>query len=357
MISKVLSVLLAFTFLATQLPAQSQEVSPASSTQIAQAGAPLLYAGDFVVAEDGVIFISDAKDGNIKCYSPEGKLLNVISRRGPGPDELMGPSFCDYRAPYLSVVDVPKFKVLIYERKGRADLAKVAEVPCMVCTSDVILSGKGVLVDAYFHSEDGKFCLTLRGFDDTIKPLLANYRRYGFKSEGEYNTSYLDLSMLTEQRGFLSVLGNRVYFVFDARPIVTSLNLDGSGIATFRALSPNYREPRFNGRIRDAFKAGRGKEMGEERNKVSYITGILTDDGVVGVLFSNYDASSETWKLYLQRYDLAGKFISESLLRDAVNYVNLFKYYFQRESGILYVMAEKYGDETDDYLILGYRLR
>jgi len=351
-----LSAFLFFSFLATFLSGQAQEISPSLVIPVSQSDVPILYASDFAIAEDGVIFIPDGKDGNIKCYEPDGTLLKVVGRRGPGPEELRTPSLCDYKAPFLSVLDF--FKVHIYERKGRADFAKVAEISCMACTSDVILSGKGILVDAYVHNNDGKFSVTLRSFDDTMKCLLPNYRRYGFKSEREHRASYLDLSMLTSQRGHLSVLGDRIYFVFDARPIVTSFNLDGSELATFRTLSPNYREPRLNAKIRDAFnKPGRGDEITAERNKVSYITGILTDENMIGVLFSNYDAPSETWKLYLQRFDMAGNLVSESLLRDAVNYGGLYSYYYQRESGTLYVMAERYGEDMDDYRILGYKLR
>jgi len=354
----ILFALFALSFMVSNfiLPAQDQELSPATAVKISQAEALILYASDFAIAEDGVIFIPDGKDGNIKLYEPDGTLLKVIGRRGPGPEEFRAPAFCDYKTPFLSVLDL--FKVHIYERKGRADLAKVAEISCMACTSDVILSGKGVLVDAFVHHNDGKFSLTLRSFADTVKHLLPSYRRYGFKSEREYKVSYLDLHMLTSGRGYLSVWENRVYFILDARPIVTNFNLDGSEIATFRTLSPNYREPRINARIRDNFSKRRSSELITERNKVSKITGILADDQMVGVLFCNYDAPSDTWKLYLQRFDKAGKLVSESLLREAVNYRAIFSYYFQRESGVLYVMAERYGDETtDDYRILGYKLR
>lgn len=357
-LSRALLFSLVLSLSATFLASQDREISPTTEVKISQTEAIVLYPADFVVAEDGVVFLTDAQDGNIKCYEPDGRFLKAIGRRGPGPGEFLGPVYCDYQAPLLSVLDTPKFKVHIYERKGRAELVKIAEISCMACTSDVILLGKGVLVDAYVHNNDGKFALTLRCFDDTMKCLLPNYRRYGFESEREHKVSYLDLSMLTSQRGFLSVLGNRIYFVFDARPIVTSLNLDGSEIATFRTMSPNYREPRINARIRDAFaKPGREDEVKAERNKVSKITGILTDEDMIGILFSNYDATSDTWRLYLQRFAKGGKLISESLLRDAVNYGSIFSYYYQRESGILYVMAERFGDETDDYRILGYQLR
>ncbi len=357
MICKLFSSFLVFPLLATALLAQGQEVSPASLTHIDQAGSPILYAADFIVAEDGVIFISDGKDGNLKSYDAGGKLLMVIGRRGPGPEEFMAPYFCDYQEPYLSVLDA--FKIKIYERKGRVDLAKVAEIPCMACTSDVILSRKGVLVDAVINDNGRKIFLSLRGFPgEFIKYLLPIERRYGYESERSYKANLDDFTKLTSQKGFLSVAGDRVYFVFDARPIVTSVNLDGSGVARFICVSPNYREPRINAIIRDAFfKPGRGGEIQAERKKVSYITGILADDRMIGVLFSNYDAASEMWKLYLQRYDAAGKLVSECLLRGAVNYGNLFSYFYQRGSGTLYVMAEEYGEETDDYRILGYKLR
>ncbi len=239
-------------------------------------------------------------------------------------------------------------------------MVKVAEIPCMMCTSDVILSGKGLLVDAVAHDNGTKFFLTLRGFkEDVIKHLLPIERRYGYDSERAYKAVYPALSMLTAQRGFLSVFGNRAYFVFDVRPLVTGVNLDGSEIATFGSASPNYREPRINQTIRNGFATPSGEDaILRERNKVSYITGILSDENMVGVLFANYDAPSDSWRLYLQSYGTDGKFVSETLLLDAVNYGNLFSYYYQRGSGVLYVMTEKYGDDSaDDYRILGYKLR
>ena len=357
---KALAALLAFSLLAGLLPAQTRELAPATAIRISQTDALLLYAADFAVAEDGVIFITDAKDINIKLYDPGGKLLKVIGGRGLGPEEFEGPYLCDYQAPFLSVLDSPKFKVHIYERKGKSDLVKVAEIPCMMCTSDVILSGKGVLVDAVAHDNGKKFFLTLRGFkDDVIKPLLPIERRYGYDSVSAYKANYNDLSMLTEQRGYLTISGKKAYFVFDVKPKVTAVDLDDLELVTFGGPSANYRQPRINMTIREAFfKPGKEDDLLRERNKVSYITGILSDEDMVGVLFSNYDAPSESWKLYLQRYDATGKFLSESLLRDAVNYGNRFSYFFQRESGFLYIMTEKYGDDaTDDYRILGYKLR
>jgi hypothetical protein len=347
-----------FFLIATIIPAQRSEISPSQNIQISQTVTPLLYAADFVVAEDGVIFISDAKDGNIKGYDSSGKLLNIIGQRGPGPEEFLGPSFCDYQAPFLAILDGAR-KIHVYERRGRAELSKIGEIYCLMCTSDVILSGKGVLVDNYIHEKErGAFFLTLRELGGAaIRYLLPIERRYGYDSIRDYKVNYDDLSKLSAQRGFLTISDNRIFFVFDVKPKVIGVNLDGSGIATFGGPSPNYREPRINQTIRNAFSSEESESIKREREKVSYITGILSTKDMVGVLFSNYDASSDIWKLYLQRYDAAGHFVSESLLREATNYGSLFHYYFQRETCILYVMAERYGDETDDYRILGYKLK
>ncbi len=332
---------------------------PSSAITISQAEAPVLYASDFAVAEDGIIFIADAKDGNIKCYDPEGKLLSVTGRRGPGPEEFGGPYFCDYQAPFLSVLDSPKFKVHIYERAGMAKLSKVGEIYCMMCLSDVILSGKSVLVDAPINIGENAFFLTKRDFGDkVIRYLCPQWRRYGYESKKAYEANYSDIAMLTAQRGFISVTGNRGFYVSDVRLKIAGFNLDGLEVVSFGTPSANYREPRINQKIRNAFEKKESEPIRREREKVSYITGILSDEHMVGVLFSNYDVSSNSWKLYLQRYGLAGNLLSEDILFDATNYDSLFNYYFQRETGILFVMSEIYGDDsTDDYKILGYRLR
>jgi 6-bladed beta-propeller len=340
------------------MPVQRSEIPASNSIQISQTVTPLLYAADFVVAEDGVILITDAKDGNIKCYDSSGKLLNIIGRRGPGPEEFLGPSFCDYQAPFLSILDGAR-KIHVYERLGRTEFSKIGDVYCLMCTSDVILSGKRVLVDNYIHQKDrGAFFLTLRELGSAaIRYLLPIERRYGYDSAKDYKANYDDLSKLSAQRGFLTISGNRIFYVFDVRPKIIGVNLDGSGIATFGGPSPNYREPRINQIIRKAFSNEESESIKREREKVSYITGILSNKDMVGVLFSNYDASSDIWKLYLQRYDTGGNFESESLLREATNYGSFFHYYFQKETCILFVMTERYGDETDDYRLLEYKLK
>lgn len=124
---------------------------------------------------------------------------------------------------------------------------------------------------------------------------------------------------------------------------------------TFGKPSASYREPRINQTIRNAFANKESAPVVVERNKGSFITGIISTDEMIGVLFSNYDATTENWRLYMQRYDPKGELISEYYLCDAANYGRLDNYFFR--DNILYVLSERYGDDSmDKYHILGYKI-
>lgn len=348
---------LAFVCSSSFPTADVQDIRPFRTISLSQEEALILYASDFVVAEDGLIFVTDAKDGNIKCYDQTGKLIGVTGRRGPGPEEFSSPAYCDYQAPFLAILDPPRMKIIIYQRDGKGGLSRIDEIDCMACTSDIALWGKNVIVDAYVAQQNNKYGLTLRGFGaKTLKGLLSLDRRYGFDSLGSYERNREDLSMLTQQSGFLSVTGDLLYFVLDARMKITRVNLGNQELMTFGKPSASYREPRINQTIRNAFANKESAPVAIERKKVSFITGIISTDEMSGVLFSNYDATAENWRLYMQRYDPKGELISEYHLCDAVNYGQLYNYFFR--DNVLYVLSERFGDDsTDKYDILGYRIQ
>jgi len=346
---------LAFVCPSTFPTADVQDIRPLRTISLSQEEALILYASDFVVAEDGLIFVTDAKDCNIKSYDQTGKLIAVTGRRGPGPEEFSSPAYCDYQAPYLAILDF--MKIIIYQRDGKGGLSRVDEIDCMACTSDIAIWGKNVIVDAYVAQQNNKYGLTLRGFGTrTLKGLLSLDRRYGFDSIGSYERNWKDLSMLTQQSGFLSVTGDHLYFVLDARMKITRVNIVNQEIMTFGKPSANYREPRINQAIRNAFANKESAPVAVERKKVSFITGIISTNEMIGVLFSNYDATADNWRLYMQRYNPKGELISEYHLCDAANYGQLYNYFFR--DNILYVLSERYGDDsTDRYDILEYKIQ
>lgn len=348
---------LVFVSSSTFPTADVQDIRPFRTISLSQEEALILYASDFVVAEDGLIFVTDAKDGNIKCYDQTGKLVGVTGRRGPGPEEFSSPAYCDYQTPYLAILDPPRMKIIIYQRDGKGGLSRIDEIDCMVCTSDIALWGKNVIVDAYVAQQNEKYGLTLRGFEaKALKGLLSLERRYGFDSIGSYERNSEELTMLTQQSGFLSVTGDYLYYVLDARLKITRVNIVDQGIMTFGQPSASYREPRINQTIRNAFANKESAPVAVERKKVSFITGVISTDEMIGVLFSNYDATSDNWRLYMQRYGPKGELISEYHLCDAVNYGQLYNYFFR--DNVLYVLSERYGDDsTDKYDILGYKIQ
>ena len=350
-----LFVCLTFVSSSTFSTADVQDLRPFRTITLSQEEGPILYASDFVVTEDGLIFVTDGKDCNIKSYDPTGRLIGVTGRRGPGPEEFSGPYLCDYRAPYLAILDF--MKIIIYQREEKGGLSRVDEIECMACTSDIALWGKNVIVDAYVAQQNNKYGLTLRGFGTRApKGLLSIEGRYGFASVGSYERNRDDLSMLTQQSGYLSVTGDCLYYVLDARMKITRVNIVDQGTMTFGQPSANYREPRINQVIRSAFANKESAPVANERKKVSFITGIISTDEMVGVLFSNYDATADNWRLYMQRYNPQGELISEYRLCDAANYGQLYNYFFRDD--VLYVLSERYGDDsTDRYDVLAYRLQ
>ena len=155
--------------------ADAQDIWPFRTISLSQEEALILYASDFVVAEDGLIFVTDGKDCNIKSYNQTGKLIGVTGRRGPGPEEFSGPAYCDYQAPYLAILDF--MKIIIYQRDGKGGLSRIDEIDCMACTSDIALWGKNVIVDAYVAQQNNKYGLTLRGFGTrALKGLVSTIR-------------------------------------------------------------------------------------------------------------------------------------------------------------------------------------
>ncbi len=332
-----------------------RDIRPFTTFSLSQEEAPILYASDFVVTEDGLIFVTDGKDCNIKGYDQTGKLIGITGRKGPGPEEFLGPFYCDYQAPYLAILDF--MKIVIYRRDGKGGLSRIDKIDCMACTSDIALWGKHLIVDAYVAQNNEKYGLTIRGFEaKDSRGLLSLAGRYGFDSIGSYERNREDLSMLTQQYGSLSVTGNHVYFALDARMKITRVNIVNREVMTFGKPSANYREPRINQAIRDAFANMEDAPVAKERKKVSFITGLISTDEMIGVLFSNYDPKADNWLLYMQRYDPTGQLISECRLCDAVNYGNLYHYFFR--DNVLYVLSERYGDDsTDKYDVLAYRIQ
>ncbi len=161
--------------------ADAQDIRPFRTISLSQEEALILYASDFVVAEDGLIFVTDGKDCNIKSYDQTGKLIGVTGRRGPGPEEFTAPYYCDYQAPFLAILDF--MKIVIYQRDGKGGLSRIDEIDCMACLSDIVLWGKNVIVDAYVAQKAEEYGLTLRGFGTkALKGLLPLERRFGFDS-------------------------------------------------------------------------------------------------------------------------------------------------------------------------------
>ena len=103
--------------------------------------------GRIAVSPDGRIWISQPQDGNIRSFSPAGRPLNVVGRRGEGPGEFAPPTSLHDDGRALLVLDSRQRRVVKFNREGRHlstdRLPTVAELPP---SATPLLAAPGVIV-------------------------------------------------------------------------------------------------------------------------------------------------------------------------------------------------------------------
>lgn len=335
------------------------EVKLVSKFNLSQEKILLLHPMDFAVTEDEVLIFTDAKDGNIKLYDNSGKFIKSWGRRGPGPDEFQGVGWCDYRNPYLIILDAGKMKVFVYKRLKDNGFQKINKIYCMGGFSNIGLYKDNVIIDDYIVSKNGKkYSLYMKDFQDKkTSYLLPLEMRYGFRSKKKYERNRSDISKVTSQIGFLDIAGDNVYFALDARLRITKINLKTKEIEFFGKETENYVRPRVTAKIKKAFAQRSGKQVREEKMKMSWVVGVFSDKDIVGLLYTNLDKASSLWKVTLQLYSSDGEFLEEENLSDAVDYGYSPRNFYNKENGCLYVLSKRLnGEFIDEYTILKYKI-
>lgn len=75
--------------------------------------------GRIAVSPSGRIWISQPQDGNIRSFSPAGRPLNVVGRRGEGPGEFAPPTSLHDDGRALLVLDSRQRRVVRFNPEGR----------------------------------------------------------------------------------------------------------------------------------------------------------------------------------------------------------------------------------------------
>lgn len=313
----------------------------------------------FSVTEDEIFIISDAKAGNVKFFNNTGQLIKILGRKGPGPDEYKIPAACDYRKPYLALLDNSKMKVFIYKKDEANEFVKINEVFCPGCVSDIVLYKNNIIVDDLIISNEKKYHLYMKDFQDKkVSYLLPVEMRYGFKSIEEYDQKYQDISKITSQLGFLDTYGDSVYYVWDSLLRVVKINLKTKQRKFIGKETKNYKRPRASREIIKAFNQRNVKKIEEEWDKMSRVVGVFADEDFVGVLFTNLEKNLSLWKATLHLYNLEGELLREEKLPFAEDYGRFLRNFYDEENDYLYILSRHINEETsiDECEVIKYKI-
>lgn len=132
---------------------KSVELIPLEDDRVHLLGSTL----DLNVVSDGTCIVTDYLNGNIFRYSPDGRFLNNIGRRGNGPDEYVHINDVQFRSSYLYVFSAPskiqrfslEGEMLDSNASGSLDLGAMSWI-----TDDGILTYYG-----YGSGREGRFSL------------------------------------------------------------------------------------------------------------------------------------------------------------------------------------------------------
>ena len=76
----------------------------------------LVRASGVAIASDGRIAVGDASEGNVKIYTPDGRLRQILGRKGDGPNEFRAPRWLRFGSNgNLYVVDAQLGRAAVYD--------------------------------------------------------------------------------------------------------------------------------------------------------------------------------------------------------------------------------------------------
>jgi hypothetical protein len=315
----------------------------------------------FAVTEDEYYLFPDSKAGNIKIYNNKGKLARVWGRKGFGPDEYVFPRYCDYRQPYFVLMDWGHRKVFVFKRENTLDFKKIHENYVMGLGYDLkLIDENRVFVSGYLQSP-GRESFELYRLDlETDKRIffISSPLKYGYKSRSEYDAAYVTKIATLSITGYFDYYEDFIYYAWNGNLKLFKIDLKTKVIDYFGKKTENYITPFVTPEHLEMYSK-RSKDLHVPKQKMSWITGIFTDDHFVGVIYEKNKKETDEWRSFVQFYSLKGEFIEEKNLEGARNVDHYPESYFFYSQGkdTLYFLSHLMDEEFDDiYKILEYKI-
>lgn len=316
----------------------------------------------FCVTEDQLFIIPNGDAGGIEIYERNGtslKLVKPFGKRGTGEVRLIEPTYCFYcrEEGKFGVFDLKKRKIFIYERIGKLNFKFVKAFYCQKAGTDFKLKGKRLLIAGYKPDRDGNpydlYYINIANGETHF--LLPSYRKYGLKSPKEYEEKYRrtgELKAMGAASWFDIQDNNNVYMAWESKLSIIKLNLESGDLTTFGQKTPNYFEPKAE-QFLEAYRKKSTKEIQNERSKTSYVKNVLASSKYILVVIEGpVDQEKQQSHLWLQFYDLKGKFIKEVPIAAQPEFT---KMWLDKDRNILYSISSQ-SRTGANYFFLKYQI-
>lgn len=337
------------------------EIERAGTIPIHQESVILQRITDFCVIENNQFLFPDHKAGDIKIYDNKGNLVKVWGRKGPGPNEFFSPIYCDYRAPYLVLMDYGKSKLFVFKKEKGLNFRKFSESLIVSLGYDIKFMDPGkILISGYKADPAGKsydlYFFNPQSTKSTL--ILPSQEKYGYSSYREYKKIYSTKIAPIGIGGYCDYSGQNIYFAWEGNLKIIKINSDTKEIHCFGRKTENYITPRATPVLLKLYKE-RGRQLKFEMQKYSFVTGIFTDDGFVALTYATFRKDIEGWQTIVQLYTPTGKFLIEKILPGAVNITPWAdpSFCYVKKENLLYYLSRTMDEEFNDiYKILKFKI-
>jgi len=320
----------------------------------------IAYPGDLAVLEDEYFFICDIKDQKLMLYDQNGRFQKLWKTIGQAPGEYQGVWLNDYDRPYLGVYDLRARKLLIYRRVGLTEFKWIRDIHEIEgYVYDFKLHNERIYFDTPILFKNQYYFIHIVDFnEETDEYCLPAAVRYGQTPESDFRKPDGKFRALWgPPRPFMDVFEGYIYSAWKGMLNILKIDIATKEWTSFGHKTKTYSQPKtWNITGKDYKIVEKWRE--ENEHKCSWTAGIFVDNGLVGLIYLNYDEKQNCWAPILQLYDDMGVFLKEMSLAGAQAVYTRLIYNYSRDLGSLYIlnMVELNSGEVE-YNILKYQIR
>jgi len=321
----------------------------------------------FFVTEDNFIYIFDAKASNIKIYKEDGKFIKSFGRYGLGPDEFIRPAFGTYRKGIIVINDLKRDHLFVYRRDGNNSLKFLKKFFFSGIDNDMHFYGGNKLLLAGLNSDKnrkGNPAYGIISFDilnNKTSYILYLSTCFGFKSQKELDEKMMNGLISLVPAGYVDFIKNYIFYVYAGDIRIIRFNERTKRIITFGEKTEGYIKPYVTKEIinSSAMIGGNSNRRKELINKMSFVLKLFTvSDNRVFIVYTKYNTKIKNSELFLQCYNINGKFIKEYKMNEVNDFINSeIIFYFKKDSMMLYaIKTEINSNFSQRFLLFKYRI-